>query len=75
MFLLNPYQVISNLNTPFIPPSLTSIFNPSIKVLKKKALRILSYSKTTSKDYSFSIYSVKVAIFKLLVKRTRYKET
>ena len=74
VFLLNSYQVTSNLNTPSIPSSLTSISNSSTKVLKRKTLRILSYSKTTLKDYFFSIYSVRVATFRLLVKRTRYKK-
>ena len=74
VFLLNSYQVTLNLNTLFIPPSLTSTFNPSTKALEKKASRVLSRSKTTLKDYFFNIYSVGVATFKLLAKRTRYKE-
>ena len=75
MFLLNPHQVTLNSNTPFIPPSLTSTLNPSIKTLERKTSRILSRSKIISKDYSFSIYSVEVATFRLLAKYTRYKET
>ena len=74
VFLLNSYQVTLNLNTLSIPSSLTFTFNPSTKVLERKAFRILSYSKITLKDYFFNIYSVKVTTFKLLVKRTRYKE-
>ena len=75
VFLLNPYQVTLNLNTLSIPPSLTFTFNPFIKFLKRKVLRILPRSKTILKDYFFNIYSVEVATFKLLAKRTRYKET
>ena len=53
VFLLNPYQVILNLNTLSIPPSLTSTFNPSIKVLKRKASRVLSRSKVILKFFFF----------------------
>ena len=75
VFSLNPHQVTLNSNTSFIPPSLTSTPNPSTKALERRASRVFSYSKATPKDYFFSIYSVKVATFKLLAKYTRYKET